>query len=148
MIVMLGGFLLITILACLAYEAVSLILSHQGILVPVLHPWLNMVGVSFGPPLLIASALFAWERARRWRRMDEMRGDVWNDPATALARGEHRPSNGLRGPGFLERASLQLALLGVVALPYWLVMPSPALMAGGAILVVWIARAMFRSASG
>lgn len=106
-------------LVILSWGNLHIILRSTGLPLPLFHPWIIWLVYLGGPPVSAGLAMIAWHRARAWRRLEEQRSLPDQGPGQQLARGGHSVGFIRRGPDCLERWSLRLVILALLATWLW-----------------------------
>lgn len=127
-------FLLLSLLALMAWGSLAIIAGHYGLDIFPLIGWLKFLLLFTAPWASLIGGLLLWKQARIWRRLHHRR--IAPEPLTRtpdhIAPAPNRPS-------VLERTALAIAALGAATMLYWLHLPGPEylVMVG---VVVWFWR--------
>ncbi len=134
----------LAIIGALSWECLAIIGFEYRIWLPPVTGWVRSLSLSFGPPLLAALSVFARSRARRWRRMEDMR-DRWPGGASGrLARGQIGPVQHSGSKTMLESLCGLSIYVSLAAIPYWMDSPEPGRMLIVGLVVIWIIHRLLR----
>lgn len=135
---------MLAIIVGLSWECLAIICMEYRVWLPPTTSWMRSIAFSVGPPALTAMSMFARMRARRWRRMENMR-EQWPGGASGkLARGEIHTAQRAGSKTLLETLCGTSLFLGIAALPYWVGVAEPGMVVLAGLFVIWIMRRLLR----
>lgn len=131
-------------IALTAWGCASIIARHYGIFLPLFTGFIYKMTWWAGPVLLGIPALYAWSKARQWRRKSEIKATFLLHGQKALARGAVQAMQPARQRSTLEGMMALLIILALASVPYWLGISIPEVWAVAGLLVWWAAKGMLR----